>query len=176
MRSALQISTDTCGQALVETTLFSVILTVMLAFSANFAYMEYLNAGITSAARQAAMFGAQGQQAAAGNSLPTQAATCAAAVNEVNGWLAITNSNWSASTSSTTVGGSSWTQTTGCVNGRAFSPAFTADPEAAAGNFTSSVFTTGAGYNAPIGLSLFGNKAVPSLQGMSRSVYMRQLN
>ena len=53
-------------QALIETALFSMVLVLMLALAANFAYVVYIGAGITSAGRQAATYAAQGQQSDGG--------------------------------------------------------------------------------------------------------------
>jgi Flp pilus assembly protein TadG len=55
---AARLAWDAGGQALIETALFSMVLVLMLALAVNFAYVVYIDAGITSAGRQAATYAA----------------------------------------------------------------------------------------------------------------------
>jgi Flp pilus assembly protein TadG len=171
-----QLSQDTFGQALIETALFSMVLVLMLAMAANFAYVAYIAAGITSASRQASVYAAQGQQATAGNALPAVSAACSIAANEVNGWIGLSSTNWSAYAASAAISGSSWANSSSCAgNSYSNAPAFNADPESA--YFTINAVKVSAALNPPIAFKLFGKLSLTlptTIYG--RSVYMRQLN
>ena len=171
-----QLSQDTFGQALIETALFSMVLVLMLAMAANFAYVAYITAGITSASRQASVYAAQGQQATAGNALPAVSAACSIAANEVNGWIGLSSTNWSAYAASAAISGSSWANSSSCAgNSYSNAPAFNADPESA--YFTINAVKVSAALNPPIAFKLFGKLSLTlptTIYG--RSVYMRQLN
>ncbi len=170
-----KFSRDTNGQALIETALCSLVMTLMVAVAANFAYLSYINATTGSAARQAAVYAIQGGQSVAGNALPTQIAACAVAANEVNGWLAIPSDEWSASVSSSTVGSESWAQTTACSSGGQSGPLFAADPESA--YFASTAVAVAANYNMPLQFSMWGFKSLALNQFQAAHViYIRQLN
>ena len=171
-----QLSQDSFGQALIETALFSMVLVLMLAMAANFAYVAYIAAGITSASRQASVYAAQGQQATAGNALPAVSAACSIAANEVNGWIGLSSTNWSAYAASAAISGSSWANSSSCAgNSYSNAPAFNADPESA--YFTINAVKVSAALNPPIAFKLFGKLSLTlptTIYG--RSVYMRQLN
>jgi Flp pilus assembly protein TadG len=152
-----QLSQDTFGQALIETALFSMVLVLMLALAANFAYVVYIGAGITSAGRQAATYAAQGQQAAARSALPAVSAACQIAANEVNGWAGLSSTNCAGNSNST-------------------APAYNADPESA--TFTVNAVKVSATPSPLINFSILGKKASTILPSATygRTVYMRQLN
>jgi hypothetical protein len=172
-----QLSQDTFGQALIETALFSMVLVLMLALAANFAYVVYIGAGITSAGRQAATYAAQGQQAAAGSALPAVSAACQIAANEVNGWAGLSSTNWGAYAASSALGGSSWANTSSCAgNSNSTAPAYNADPESA--TFTVNAVKVSATPSPQINFSILGKKASTILPSATygRTVYMRQLN
>ena len=172
-----QLSQNTVGQALIETALFSMVLVLMLAQAANFAYVVYVGAGITSAGRQAATYAAQGQQATAGNALPAVSAACQIAANEVNGWAGLSSTNWGAYAASSAVGGGSWTNTSSCAgNSNSTAPAYNADPESA--TFTVNAVKVSATLSPLVNFSILGKKASTILPSATygRTVYMRQLN
>jgi|ERR1035441_6221857 Flp pilus assembly protein TadG len=173
---AARFACDVRGQALIETALFSMVLVLMLAMAANFAYVAYIAAGITSASRQASVYAAQGQQATAGNALPAVSAACSIAANEVNGWIGLSSTNWSAYAASAAISGSSWANSSSCAgNSYSNAPAFNADPESA--YFTINAVKVSAALNPPIAFKLFGKLSLTlptTIYG--RSVYMRQLN
>lgn len=170
-----KFSRDSRGQALIETTLATAVLTLLVAITCNFAYLAYLNSTTSSAARQAAIYAIQGAQAPVGSTLPAQLSDCAVATNEVNSWLAVSNSAWSASVSSAPVGSTSWTQTTGCPGGTGATAAFAADPEAAF--FGNTAIAVTAQYNMPIQFSLFGIGSVANnVLQTKHTLYVRQLN
>jgi hypothetical protein len=172
-----QLSQDTFGQALIETALFSMVLVLMLALAANFAYVVYIGAGITSAGRQAATYAAQGQQAAARSALPAVSAACQIAANEVNGWAGLSSTNWGAYAASSALGGSSWANTSSCAgNSNSTAPAYNADPESA--TFTVNAVKVSATPSPLINFSILGKKASTILPSATygRTVYMRQLN
>ena len=168
---------DDSGQALIETALFSMVLVLMLAQAANFAYVVYVGAGITSAGRQAATYAAQGQQATAGNALPAVSAACQIAANEVNGWAGLSSTDWGAYAASSAVGGGSWTNTSSCAgNSNSTAPAYNADPESA--TFTVNAVKVSATPSPLVNFSILGKKASTILPSATygRTVYMRQLN
>jgi len=172
-----QLSQDTVGQALIETALFSMVLVLMLALAANFVYVVYVGAGITSAGRQAATYAAQGQQATAGKALPAVSAACQIAANEVNGWAGLSSTNWGAYAASSALGGSSWTNTSSCAgNSNSTAPAYNADPESA--TFTVNAVKVSATPSPLVNFSILGKKASTILPSATygRTVYMRQLN
>jgi len=172
-----QLSRDTFGQALIETALFSMVLVLMLALAANFVYVVYVGAGISSAGRQAATYAAQGQQATAGKALPAVSAACQIAANEVNGWAGFSSANWGAYAASSVVGGSSWTNTSSCAgNSNSTAPAYNADPESA--TFTVNAVKVSAIPSPLVNFSILGKKASTILPSATygRTVYMRQLN
>ncbi len=172
-----QLSRDTFGQALIETALFSMVLVLMLALAANFVYVVYVGAGISSAGRQAATYAAQGQQATAGKALPAVSAACQIAANEVNGWAGLSSANWGAYAASSVVGGSSWTNTSSCAgNSNSTAPAYNADPESA--TFTVNAVKVSAIPSPLVNFSILGKKASTILPSATygRTVYMRQLN
>ena len=172
-----QLSQDTFGQALIETALFSMVLVLLLALAANFAYVVYIGAGITSAGRQAATYAAQGQQAAAGSALPAVRAACQIAANEVNGWAGLSSTNWGAYAASSALGGSSWANTSSCAgNSNSTAPAYNADPESA--TFTVNAVKVSATPSPLVNFSILGKKASTILPSATygRTVYMRQLN
>jgi Flp pilus assembly protein TadG len=172
-----QLSQNTVGQALIETALFSMVLVLMLALAANFVYVVYVGAGITSAGRQAATYAAQGQQATAGKALPAVSAACQIAANEVNGWAGLSSTNWGAYAASSALGGSSWTNTSSCAgNSNSTAPAYNADPESA--TFTVNAVKVSATPSPLINFSILGKKASTILPSATygRTVYMRQLN
>jgi Flp pilus assembly protein TadG len=172
-----QLSQDSFGQALIETALFSMVLVLMLALAANFVYVVYVGAGITSAGRQAATYAAQGQQATAGKALPAVSAACQIAANEVNGWAGLSSANWGAYAASSAVGGSSWTNTSSCAgNSNSTAPAYNADPESA--TFTVNAVKVSATPSPLVNFSILGKKASTILPSATygRTVYMRQLN
>ena len=173
---AARFACDVRGQALIETALFSMVLVLMLAMAANFAFVAYVGAGITSASRQAAVYASQGQQATASNSLPAVSAACSIAANEVNGWIGLSSTNWSAYAASAAISGSSWANSSSCAgNSYSNAPAFNADPESA--YFTINAVKVSAALNPPIAFKLFGKLSLTlptTIYG--RSVYMRQLN
>ena len=172
-----QLSQDTVGQALIETALFSMVLVLMLALAANFTYVVYVGAGITSAGRQAATYAAQGQQATAGKALPAVSAACQIAANEVNGWAGLSSTNWGAYAASSAVGGSSWTNTSSCAgNSNSAAPTYNADPEPA--TFTVNAVKVSATPSPLVNFSILGKKASTILPSATygRTVYMRQLN
>jgi Flp pilus assembly protein TadG len=172
-----QLSRDTFGQALIETALFSMVLVLMLALAANFTYVVYVGAGITSAGRQAATYAAQGKQATAGKALPAVSAACQIAANEVNGWAGLSSTNWGAYAASSAVGGSSWTNTSSCAgNSNSTAPAYNADPESA--TFTVNAVKVSATPSPLVNFSILGKKASTILPSATygRTVYMRQLN
>jgi Flp pilus assembly protein TadG len=168
---------DASGQALIETALLSSVLVLLLALAANFTYSVYVGAGITSAARQAATYAAQGQKSAAGSALPAVSAACQIAANEVNGWAALSSTSWGAYAASSTNGGSSWANTSSCAgNSASIAPAFNADPESA--YFSINAVKVSATPNPLVNFSLLGKKAstIQPSATYGRSVYMRQLN
>jgi Flp pilus assembly protein TadG len=172
-----QLSQDSFGQALIETALFSMVLVLMLALAANFVYVVYVGAGITSAGRQAATYAAQGQQATAGKALPAVSAACQIAANEVNGWAGLSSTNWGAYAASSALGGSSWTNTSSCAgNSNSTAPAYNADPESA--TFTVNAVKVSATPSPLVNFSILGKKASTILPSATygRTVYMRQLN
>ena len=172
-----QLSQDTVGQALIETALFSMVLVLMLALAANFTYVVYVGAGITSAGRQAATYAAQGQQATAGKALPAVSAACQIAANEVNGWAGLSSANWGAYAASSALGGSSWANTSSCAgNSNSTAPAYNADPESA--TFTVNAVKVSATPSPLVNFSILGKKASTILPSATygRTVYMRQLN
>jgi Flp pilus assembly protein TadG len=172
-----QLSQDTVGQALIETALFSMVLVLMLALAANFVYVVYVGAGITSAGRQAATYAAQGQQATAGKALPAVSAACQIAANEVNGWAGLSSANWGAYAASSALGGSSWANTSSCAgNSNSTAPAYNADPESA--TFTVNAVKVSATPSPLVNFSILGKKASTILPSATygRTVYMRQLN
>ena len=172
-----QLSQDSFGQALIETALFSMVLVLMLALAANFVYVVYVGAGISSAGRQAATYAAQGQQATAGKALPAVSAACQIAANEVNGWAGLSSANWGAYAASSVVGGSSWTNTSSCAgNSNSTAPAYNADPESA--TFTVNAVKVSAIPSPLVNFSILGKKASTILPSATygRTVYMRQLN
>ncbi len=172
-----QLSQDSFGQALIETALFSMVLVLMLALAANFVYVVYVGAGITSAGRQAATYAAQGQQATAGKALPAVSAACQIAANEVNGWAGLSSTNWGAYAASSAVGGSSWTNTSSCAgNSNSTAPTYNADPEPA--TFTVEAVKVSATLSPLVNFSILGKKASTILPSATygRTVYMRQLN
>ena len=172
-----QLSQNTVGQALIETALFSMVLVLMLALAANFVYVVYVGAGITSAGRQAATYAAQGQQATAGKALPAVSAACQIAANEVNGWAGLSSTNWGAYAASSALGGSSWANTSSCAgNSNSTAPAYNADPESA--TFTVNAVKVSATPSPLINFSILGKKASTILPSATygRTVYMRQLN
>lgn len=172
-----QLSQNTVGQALIETALFSMVLVLMLALAANFVYVVYVGAGITSAGRQAATYAAQGQQATAGKALPAVSAACQIAANEVNGWAGLSSTNWGAYAASSALGGSSWTNTSSCAgNSNSTAPAYNADPESA--TFTVNAVKVSATPSPLVNFSILGKKASTILPSATygRTVYMRQLN
>jgi Flp pilus assembly protein TadG len=172
-----QLSQDSFGQALIETALFSMVLVLMLALAANFVYVVYVGAGITSAGRQAATYAAQGQQATAGKALPAVSAACQIAANEVNGWAGLSSANWGAYAASSALGGSSWANTSSCAgNSNSTAPAYNADPESA--TFTVNAVKVSATPSPLVNFSILGKKASTILPSATygRTVYMRQLN
>lgn len=172
-----QLSQNTVGQALIETALFSMVLVLMLALAANFVYVVYVGAGITSAGRQAATYAAQGQQATAGKALPAVSAACQIAANEVNGWAGLSSTNWGAYAANSALGGSSWTNTSSCAgNSNSTAPAYNADPESA--TFTVNAVKVSATPSPLVNFSILGKKASTILPSATygRTVYMRQLN
>jgi len=172
-----QLSQDSFGQALIETALFSMVLVLMLALAANFVYVVYVGAGITSAGRQSATYAAQGQQATAGKALPAVSAACQIAANEVNGWAGLSSTNWGAYAASSAVGGGSWTNTSSCAgNSNSTAPAYNADPESA--TFTVNAVKVSATLSPLVNFSILGKKASTILPSATygRTVYMRQLN
>jgi Flp pilus assembly protein TadG len=173
---AVPLFRDASGQALIETAILSMVLVLMLSMAANFAFVAYVGAGITSASRQAAVYAAQGQQATASNSLPAVSAACSIAANEVNGWIGLSSTNWSAYAASAAISGSSWANSSSCAgNSYSNAPAFNADPESA--YFTINAVKVSAALNPPIAFKLFGKLSLTlptTIYG--RSVYMRQLN
>ena len=172
-----QLSQDSFGQALIETALFSMVLVLMLALAANFVYVVYVGAGITSAGRQAATYAAQGQQATAGKALPAVSAACQIAANEVNGWAGLSSTNWGAYAASSAVGGSSWTNTSSCAgNSNSTAPTYNADPEPS--TFTVNAVKVSATLSPLVNFSILGKKASIILPSATygRTVYMRQLN
>jgi Flp pilus assembly protein TadG len=172
-----QLSQNTVGQALIETALFSMVLVLMLALAANFVYVVYVGAGITSAGRQAATYAAQGQQATAGKALPAVSAACQIAANEVNGWAGLSSANWGAYAASSALGGSSWANTSSCAgNSNSTAPAYNADPESA--TFTVNAVKVSATPSPLVNFSILGKKASTILPSATygRTVYMRQLN
>jgi Flp pilus assembly protein TadG len=172
-----QLSQNTVGQALIETALFSMVLVLMLALAANFVYVVYVGAGITSAGRQAATYAAQGQQATAGKALPAVSAACQIAANEVNGWAGLSSTNWGAYAASSALGGSSWANTSSCAgNSNSTAPAYNADPESA--TFTVNAVKVSATPSPLVNFSILGKKASTILPSATygRTVYMRQLN
>jgi hypothetical protein len=153
------------------------VLVLMLAQAANFAYVVYVGAGITSAGRQAATYAAQGQQATAGNALPAVSAACQIAANEVNGWAGLSSTDWGAYAASSAVGGGSWTNTSSCAgNSNSTAPAYNADPESA--TFTVNAVKVSATLSPLVNFSILGKKASTILPSATygRTVYMRQLN
>jgi Flp pilus assembly protein TadG len=174
---AARLAWDAGGQALIETALFSMVLVLMLALAVNFAYVVYIDAGITSAGRQAATYAAQGQQAAAGSALPAVSAACQIAANEVNGWAGLSSANWGAYAASSALGGSSWANTSSCAgNSNSTAPAYNADPESA--TFTVNAVKVSATPSPLVNFSILGKKASTILPSATygRTVYMRQLN
>jgi len=172
-----QLSQDSFGQALIETALFSMVLVLMLALAANFVYVVYVGAGITSAGRQAATYAAQGQQATAGKALPAVSAACQIAANEVNGWAGLSSANWGAYAASSALGGSSWANTSSCAGNSNFTaPAYNADPESA--YFSANAVKMSATPSPLVNFSLLGKKAstIQPSATYGRIVYMRQLN
>ncbi len=177
-KSGIWARTHQCnrGQALIETAVFACLLTLVATIAANFAYVAYVEAGITSASRQAADYAAQGQHATAGNALPAISAACTIAANEVNGWVGLSSSQWNATATSSSLNGSSWSNSSSCAgNSYASTPPFQADPESA--YFTSNSVSVNAALNPPIAFKLFGKTmlSLPSTMH-GHTVYMRQLN
>jgi Flp pilus assembly protein TadG len=173
---ANRLNQDTKGQALIEAALFSMIVVMMLCMAADFAYVAYVGTSITSASRQASTYAAQGQQAVLGNALPAVNAACSVAANELNGWMNLSGSDWSAYAASGSINGSSWTNASACAgNSFAQPPAFNADPESA--YFTSTSVSVNSALNLPVNFAFFGKKSL-SLPKIvyGRTVYMRQLN
>jgi len=174
---AAWLTGDARGQALIETALFSMVLVLMMALAANFAYVVYIGAGITSAGRQAATYASQGQQAAAGSALPAVSAACQIAANEVNGWAGMSSTNWGAYSASSALGGSSWANTSSCAGNSNFTaPAYNADPESA--YFSANAVKVSATPSPLVNFSLLGKKAstIQPSATYGRIVYMRQLN
>jgi Flp pilus assembly protein TadG len=170
-----KVSRDSRGQGLVETAIASVVLTLMVAVAANFAYLAYLNGSTSSATRQAAITAIQGAQSPAGTTLPLQSTACAVASNEVNNWLAVSSEDWAATVASAPVGSSSWSQTTGCTGGNAASATFAADPES--DYFGSTAVAVTGNYNMPLQFSIWGIGSVArNVLQTSHTLYVRQLN
>jgi hypothetical protein len=174
---AAWLTGDARGQALIETALFSMVLVLMMALAANFAYVVYIGSGITSAGRQAATYAAQGQQAAVGSAPPAVSAACQIAANEVNGWAGLSSTNWGAYAASSALGGSSWANTSSCAGNSNFTaPAYNADPESA--YFSANAVKVSATPSPLVNFSLLGKKAstIQPSATYGRIVYMRQLN
>lgn len=170
-----KLSLDVRGQALIETAIGSVVITLMVAIACNFAYLAYLNNTTSSAARQAAVAAIQGQKAMSAKSLPTSASVCAVASNEVNSWLAVSDGDWSATVASAPAGSTSWSQPATCTPGNSVSPAFAADPESAYFGSTAVVVT--GYYNMPIQFNMWGLGSVAkNVLLTSHTLYVRQLN
>jgi hypothetical protein len=163
------------GQSLVESAIFLMMLVAIFSGMANIVYATYVGAGIASASRQAATYGAQGVQSATGNTLPSTAVVCAVAQSEMSGWLAIPNANYGVAAASAPLNGSAWTSPTTCGGtGQATTPTFQADPESA--YFSIVAVRTNASLSPPISFTVFGKVMTLPTRYTGRTVYMRQIN
>ncbi|HZC24973.1 MAG TPA: hypothetical protein VE866_16680, partial [Candidatus Binatia bacterium] len=126
---------DTRGQALIETAVFSCLFVFMAAMAADAAWMAYAGAITSSAARQAAVFAAQGQKSTTGAALQNGSLyqKCTAAGNEMFEWGGNTNGpRYTINMAATGLNASSWTYYTFCSASTYYAqPPFQPDPEAA---------------------------------------------
>ena len=164
---------------MIETAVYMALAAMMLTGLINIGYVVYMGAGVASAARQGAVFAAQGASAPAGASMPTAAAACTVSTAELTGWLALPNSDYSATASnSSTSSSAGWSSSSSCGgNTNATSPTYVADPES--GYFTSNAVSINAGIKLPIPLLQMlggsGTITIPA-QFSGRPVYFRQSN
>ena len=170
---------DTEGQALIETAIFSCLFVFMAAMAADAAWMAYAGAVTSSAARQAAVFAAQGQKSTAGAALNNGSLyqKCSAASNEMFEWGGYTNAPvLTINMTATSLNATSWTYYTFCSASTYYAqPPFQADPEAA--YFTIDAAQINAGFNPPVPFKFPGIKwlSVPT-EIHGHPAYMRQLN
>lgn len=173
---------DTRGQALIETAVFSCLAVFMAALAADMAWLAFAAGVMSSAARQTETYIAQGGKSTAGTSWSSSFinSRCTEATTEMQAWGGSSGPQMTVNTAAAALNASSWTYTAYCSQATwAAAPVFKPDPEAAYFQISATQITTGNGAaaKAPVAFKFPG---IPFLNLPNvlygRTVYMRVLN